>query len=77
MVLPQLSARQANRQTRGTGIHAAQRIMENKDKYPYTLGSNPAQGITVVKCQIHHSLLLIKDIQQLNHTLTLSASRPP
>lgn len=65
MVLPQLSARQANRQRRGTSMHTAQRIMVNKDKYPHTMGSNPAQGITVGKCHIHPSLLLIKDIHQL------------
>lgn len=65
MVLPRLSARQANRQTRGTSMHAAQWIMVNKDKYPHMMGSNPAQGIAVVKCHIHPSLLLINDIHQL------------
>lgn len=41
MVLAQLSARQANRQTRGTSMYAAQWILVNKDKYPHMMGSNP------------------------------------
>lgn len=69
MVLPQLSARQANRQTGGTSMHLAQRIMVNKDKYPYTMGCNPTEGIFVVKCHMHPSLLHIKDIRQLNSSL--------
>lgn len=39
----------------GTSMHAAQWIMVNKDKYPHMMGSNPAQGIAVVKCHIHPS----------------------
>lgn len=65
MVLPQLSVRQANRQTRGTSLHAAQWIMVNKDKYPRTTGSNPAQDIAVVKCHIQPSLSFINHIHQL------------
>lgn len=65
MVLPQLSVRQANRQTRGTSLHAAQWIMVNKDKYPHTMGPNPAHGIAVVKCHIQPSLSFINHIHQL------------
>lgn len=65
MVLPQLRARQANRQTRGTSMHSAQRIMVNKDKYPHMMGSNPAQCIAVVKCHIHPLPASIKQIHQL------------
>lgn len=65
MVLPQLSARQANRQARGTSMHAVQWIMVNKGKYPHIMGSNPAQGISVVKCHINPSLLRDNDILQL------------
>lgn len=53
MVLPWLSARQANRLTRGTGMHLAQRIMVNKDKYAYTIGCNPTERISAVKCHMH------------------------
>lgn len=46
-------------------MHAAQRIMVNRDKYPHMMGSNPDQGIAVGKCHIHPSLLPIKEIHQL------------
>lgn len=45
---------------------------QTKDKYPHMMGSNPAQGITVVKCHFHPSLLLIKAIhpmQTFHHPL--------